>query len=198
MQISQLKIKNVMELVIEPMMAMYQPPMHLRSDTDKMKLVLDEYQNQLSEFERKTLSDGWADVKKTHSTWLWPQMQVIREACMGNLPVGKPSTPEGDAKLKMPRGNLEDFNPSLAKEILGTTAGKLSLEKGVAMSLMVDYECKGKTDFDEAYVHRQAGFLKQALSDLTAMPDAEPKPALMALYESMNGREKKLYRMFAA
>lgn len=198
MQANQQKINNVRELIVEPMMAMYQPPMHLRSDTEKMKLVLDEYHAQLVGFDRQTLAKGWDSVKKNHSTWIWPQMQVIRDACMKNLPTPKQSTPEGDAKLKMPRGNLEDFNPAMAREILSTPAGKLALEKGVAMSMMVDCECTGKRDFDEAYVHRQAGFLKQAVTEMNAMPNEEPKPALMALYQSMDGREKKLYQMFSA
>lgn len=106
----------VRRAIIDPMLRLYQPPSHARSDQKSQDAILDEYERQLSGFPESVLSAAWEDVKTDHHTWTWPHIKVIRDACASKQPATGPAymptvrkqhtldTAAGDAFLRTPKG----------------------------------------------------------------------------------------------
>jgi hypothetical protein len=51
--------QTVRELIIEPMLALYPPPAHLRHNSDAQQRALAAYEKSLAGFDRDTLQRGW-------------------------------------------------------------------------------------------------------------------------------------------
>jgi hypothetical protein len=71
----------VREIIIEPMLALYLPPRHLRTDQKARALALAAYETALDRFDRDTLRRGWDKVVSEQTYWCWPNPGIIAEAC---------------------------------------------------------------------------------------------------------------------
>jgi len=78
--------QKVREAVLNPMMRLYQPPSHVRTDKEAFNALIAEYAKALGGFTKPTLEMAWETVKDEHSTWIWPHLKVLKDACIRHAP----------------------------------------------------------------------------------------------------------------
>jgi hypothetical protein len=71
----------VRQAILEPMLQLYLPPLHLRADAQAQALALALYEQALAPFDRGTLERAWQQVVAHHAFWVWPNPGLIAEAC---------------------------------------------------------------------------------------------------------------------
>ena len=85
-----------------------------------------------------------------------------------------------------------------ARAPLAGLEGRQALQLGVASDLLVEYECTGRTEFDDAFIQRAKQGQRTAAEAIAGMKQANPMfPALNSLYQTMQAREKALHERFA-
>lgn len=95
------KERRVREAIISPMLRLYQPPSHVRTDKEAFNTLIAEYVKGLSRFPKPTLEKAWEMVKEDHSTWIWPHLKAIRDACMKVTPAERtPDQAAGETPLQ--------------------------------------------------------------------------------------------------
>jgi hypothetical protein len=90
----------IREAVIEPMLALYVPPSHLRHDGQAQEQALAAYQKALAGFDRDTLQRGWEKIVSHNTYWAWPTPAEIAQACRQCQPRPKPPGEEEQRKEK--------------------------------------------------------------------------------------------------
>jgi hypothetical protein len=90
----------IREAVIEPMLALYVPPSHLRHDGQAQEQALAAYQKALAGFDRDTLQRGWEKIVSHNTYWAWPTPAEIAQACRQCQPRPKPPSEEEQRKEK--------------------------------------------------------------------------------------------------
>lgn len=92
--------RDVDELIIGPMTALYPAPQHLRADADRRAAALAEYRRALGRFDRATLAAGWAAVAAEHAFWVWPNPGLVSEACRRCAPPPPAVSAEGAKRAR--------------------------------------------------------------------------------------------------
>lgn len=78
---AQPKSNDVEAAILEPMLALYPPPVHLRQSPRALALALDVYRRGLSRFERPVLEQAWQKVVCANEFWTWPKLADLVKAC---------------------------------------------------------------------------------------------------------------------
>jgi hypothetical protein len=74
-------INAVRNVILEPMLALYPPPSHLRHDEQAQQRALAAYEKALAGFDRATLERAWEKVVARQAGWVWPNPRTIVDAC---------------------------------------------------------------------------------------------------------------------
>jgi hypothetical protein len=124
----------VRAIVIEPMLALYPPPTHLRGNEQAQALALAAYETALAGFDRATLERGWAKVIAEQTYWVWPNPGMIAEACRQCEPVKKGPS---EASLRRQQA-LAMTDAYVARYTKTSQVWKLAKREGWA-GLLLDY-----------------------------------------------------------
>jgi hypothetical protein len=84
----------VRQAILEPMLALYLPPLHLRADAQARARALALYEQALVPFDRGTLERAWQQVVANQAFWVWPNPGVIVKACRHCEPRPRPPSEE--------------------------------------------------------------------------------------------------------
>jgi hypothetical protein len=185
---NQYDTERVTRIVLKPLEALYG-----KYNDEAAKLIIED----LSPYDNATLSEAVRDVRRSVKSF--PKIAHLVEYCEKNKPKKEPKVADyQDTEKFHCRGAAEHTHPIQAKEILLTPVGQKALEIGVGRDLLVEYECSGKKDFDDAYVAECKRGLENAV---TALEDARKakNPQLAAyegLFNAMINREKSLYEKY--
>lgn len=188
-----LKYKDVMEVIIEPMITIYQTPHHLRDNQEAYKAALGEYKNMLCRYSRNGLSKGWALVKADHKTWTWPHYHSIAEQCSKFDSVL--IVEQQEAKQKSSKDN--HFNFTLAEAVMRSPIGQKALSMGVGQSLWMKTWRDGKSDFTEAEVQKIKSEWEDGLRQLMNIGESDfMYPRLKSFADEIIAKEQEFYRKY--
>ena len=73
--------RDVDEAIIDPMVAIFPPPMHVRGCHEAALLLLDVYRKVLAGYPRAVLEQAWTKVAAENTYWIWPRPADIVQAC---------------------------------------------------------------------------------------------------------------------
>lgn len=73
--------EDVEEAIIQPMQALYPPPVHLRNGDGAMEMALDTSRKGLARFQRPVLEAAWQKVAEANAYWTWPKLADLVNAC---------------------------------------------------------------------------------------------------------------------
>ena len=87
--VSPVTLDRVWTVVILKMLLLYYPPHRADSEDELLELsviALEDYLDDLAEFDRMTLQAAWREVRRAHRGQGWPTIAVIRDACLAHAP----------------------------------------------------------------------------------------------------------------
>ena len=71
----------VQEFIINPMMALYQPPQHVRNNPEGLRQLMAAYPKALHRYTAETLQKAWDAVTTQAVSWTYPHPSVIADKC---------------------------------------------------------------------------------------------------------------------
>jgi hypothetical protein len=79
------------------MLVLYYPPHRADSEEELLEqavIALEDYLDDLAEFDRMTLQSAWREVRRAHRGQGWPTISVIRDACLAHAPRRRDQDPD--------------------------------------------------------------------------------------------------------
>jgi hypothetical protein len=96
--VSPVTLDRVWTAVLLKMMLLYYPPHRADSEDELLELsviALEDYLDDLAEFDRMTLQAAWREVRRAHRGQGWPTIAAIRDACLAHTPRRREQEQEG-------------------------------------------------------------------------------------------------------
>jgi hypothetical protein len=114
------------DIIIEPMLELYLPPLHLRQDAQAQERALAAYEKALAGFDRDTLQRGWNKVVAQQTYWVWPNPGTIAEACRQCQP--RPTRPSEEEQRR--EKALDMAEAYTARYMKTSHLGRLARQEG--------------------------------------------------------------------
>jgi hypothetical protein len=118
----------VRQAILEPMLQLYLPPLHLRADAQAQAGALALYEQALAPFDRGTLERAWQHVVANHAFWVWPNPGAIVAACQRCESRPRPSSDEAQRQAQA----LEQAEAYTARYLKTSQLAKLARREGWA------------------------------------------------------------------
>lgn len=176
----------VKTIIIQPMLAMYQAPFHLKKNIEGTKLMLENYQKGLKRYSAETLEKAWEKVKEEHKTWNWPGLNDIIQACEKFAPAYEappPVQPEID-------------RTAIAERVMYSDYGQLALREGWARDVWKSVVRTGRDDYDAEDTMKFRDALRNAIEAAKAVDvrkhNNTSDASLWTIWEAIQAEEEDL------
>lgn len=170
--------QSVQELIIDPMMKVYQPPRHIAGDEAAQRELLGTYIDGLKGFPRHVLEEGWQKVKITHENWSWPPVFKIRSECLACTPAPKCAP------------DVKPDHTDLANKAMQSEEGQQALREGFGHSIWLHVRDTGEFPVTrETMAKMRRGNVDSKAAYRTLSPSIDHHMRLISLYETMEKRE---------
>lgn len=181
--------------IIEPMIILWYPPAGADNPDDLdawAAIAIQNYIQDLIEFDPPTLANGWTKIRRTHTGKAWPTIAAIRAACVDAQKSNAPATTPATRFTNQTRWD------AMAADCLKHQFGQKSIKEGWGWDLFCYVRDRGFWPKGAEIDRLKDARNRAAIAIANVDTDNPMLPVLTGLWEGMAAKEEWVRRTYLA